>query len=53
MTDPVPVLRREVDVLNQTRLMTLNALCKATDLSKPLAGEPLQKRSIAYPYPSV
>jgi hypothetical protein len=74
MTDPAPVLRREVDALIQTQITTLNqakpltelkladfrarcekirALFKAVDLSKPLPEEPVRKRKIVYPYPSV
>jgi hypothetical protein len=48
MTDPVPVLRREVDALIQMRLTTLNS-------TKPLTlrREPDHKRKITYPYRSV
>ncbi len=48
MTDPAPVLRREVDALIQTQITTLNS-------AKPLTlrGEPVHKRKIIYPYPSV
>jgi len=72
MTDPAPVLRREVDALIQIQITILNqarlsdeladsrvrsekirALFKASDLSKPLPEEPVRKRKIAYPYPSV
>jgi len=74
MTDPAPVLRREVDALIQTQITTLKqakpltefeladfrarsekirALFKKLDLNNRLPGEPVRKRKIAYPCPSV
>lgn len=48
MTDPAPVLRREVDALVRTHRTTLNS-------AKPLAlrGKPVHKRKIICPYASV
>lgn len=65
MTDPAPVLRREIDALIQTQTTTLKRAKSLGELEladfsgrsekirKPLSQEPARKVNIACPYPSV